>query len=419
MWGEILHHLDTFTIDKKNEYYLFWFIIAGVFLNLILVMVMYPLWEFVLKGITGLHDGQNPFVTYFLIVGPVEETTKFLVFIFLAGIFKSIKEPRDGLIQAGSAALGFSLIENFGYAMAYGLSVLLIRSVITTLGHVTFAAFWGLGWGAYQYSSGSGEKTTDRFFVIPLLIAAMVVHAGFDTLLEYGHFYLALFLDLADLYIFIMFYRFVKNERFQYPRVNPGLRPLSRPIPRQSRGVFQPSVLCTRLGQKPTSCSAPLTPFENNSPYRRYTLREYKKAIPVLEAGLKRHKDSYVLNKRMGIFKMYVRRYREAQKNLKTAVKINSRGLEARYFPGASMFLPGDTEKGLKMMNSVVSRMPEVPRKKLNRKLKKIISSTPDREKIYSRYCASAGKFTEHRYLAEREYAGLNRALQRRGSSDI
>ncbi len=22
-WGKILHHLDAFTIDKKNEYYLF------------------------------------------------------------------------------------------------------------------------------------------------------------------------------------------------------------------------------------------------------------------------------------------------------------------------------------------------------------------------------------------------------------
>ena len=52
---------------------------------------------------------------------------------------------------------------------------------------------------------------------------------------------------------------FNRNERCQYPRVNPSPEPLSRPIPRQSRGVLTPFVLCTPSGTEPTSCPAPLT----------------------------------------------------------------------------------------------------------------------------------------------------------------
>ncbi len=43
------------------------------------------------------------------------------------------------------------------------------------------------------------------------------------------------------------------------PGQSPGPRPLWRPIPRQSRGVFTPFVLCTRSGTEPTSYPAPLT----------------------------------------------------------------------------------------------------------------------------------------------------------------
>ena len=335
-WGKILHRFDAFTRDKKNEYYLFWFIIAGIFLNLILVEIMYLLWEVLLHGMTGLEFGQSPFVDYFLIVGPVEETTKFLVFITLAGIFSSIKEPRDGLIQAGSVALGFAILENFTYAMDYGLFVLVIRSVINTLGHVTYAMFWGLGWGAYRYSTEPGRKTTDRFFVVPLLLSAIFFHGAYDTLVDSGHFYLAISLNLVTTYIFFLFYRYVRD----------------------------------------------------NSPYRKYRLKEYRKAVPVLRTGLKRYPDSYVLNKRMGIFKMYVRRYNDALNNLNIAVKINPKGLEARYYYGASLFLSGNTEKGMKIMDSVTAGLNKKQEHLLQSKLKKIITNEEDRNRMNDRSVA-------------------------------
>ena len=341
MWGKVLHHLDAFTRDKKFNYHLFWFIVSGSLLCAALVTVMYPLWETILRGTTGLVYGQNPVVSYIAIVGPVEELTKFLVFILLTGLFKSIKEPRDGVIQAASVALGFALAENFYYGMDYGVSVLLVRSIVSILGHVTFAGFWGLGWGAFVYTSGQGRKTTDRYLVIPLILAAVVFHGMYDLLLEIGYFWLAITLDGISAVVFFSIYRFVKN----------------------------------------------------NSPYRAFPLHEYRKAIPVLAMGLRRYPQSYVLNKRMGIFKIYARRYRDAQVNLEEAIKINPKGLEAKYYYGASLFLAGDTEKGTKIMNRIAGKLSKEERRKLNSRLKKIIHHREDRKEMYAHYDSVHGTF--------------------------
>ena len=99
-WGKYLNHLDAFTMNKKNEDKIFWFIIIGSVTSIILALLVYPLWENILKSITGLRSDQNAFVEHILIAGPVEELSKFLVFIALAGMFNSIKEPRDGILQA-------------------------------------------------------------------------------------------------------------------------------------------------------------------------------------------------------------------------------------------------------------------------------------------------------------------------------
>lgn len=84
----------------------------------------------------------------------------------------------------------------------------------------------------------------------------------------------------------------------------------------------------------------------------------------------------------MGIFKIHIRRYREAVANLKKAVKINPSGLEAQYYLGASVFLSGDTAKGQKMMDKVLRGLDTGRQKRLNLKLKKIIHYEPDRKRV-------------------------------------
>jgi protease PrsW len=336
-WGKYLHHLDAFTVDKKNEHRLFWFIVTGGILNTILVSMMYPLWENILFGLTGLGFGINSFITHFLIVGPVEEFTKFLVFIFLAGMFQSIKEPRDGVLQAVSIAIGFALMENFLYALNYGIGVLLIRSILGVIGHATYAAIWGFAWSAAVYTTDKDSKSPDRFYIIPFILFASMFHGAYNTLIDYNYVLFALLIKVVTLGLFILIYRYVRD----------------------------------------------------NSPYRKYSLKEYKRAVPVLKMGLNKYPKSYLLNKRMGVFHIYTRKYRMAEGYLKSATKISPRMIDGRFYYGVSRYLNGNTTDGIRLMNKAVSDLPVNKRKGPVDSLKNVISSESDRKDLI-------GHFDEH-----------------------
>ena len=329
-WGKYLHHLDAFTADKKNEHKIFWLVITGTILNMILVFIVYPIWEIILYSITGLYYNMNPFVTHFLIVGPVEESTKFVVFIVLTSMFKSIKEPRDGILQAASVALGFALGENFLYAMNGGIIVLIHRSFFATLGHMTYSVIWGFAWGSTVYTNNGKNKTNDRYSVIPFLLITMLFHGAYNTLLDYNYPWLALFTDIITIVLFYIIYKYVKD----------------------------------------------------NSPYRNYKLKEYKKAIPELHRGLQKHPNSFVLNKRMGVFNIYARSYHKAAKFLSKARKIKPKNSAARFYYGVSKYLDGDTETGIKHMNAAVNALPENMQKKMIVTLKNIVPKEADREEL-------------------------------------
>ena len=333
-WGKYLHHLDAFTVDKKNEHRLFWFIVTGSILNMILVSMMYPLWENILFSLTGLGYGISPFVTHFLIVGPVEEITKFLIFIFLTGIFKSIKEPRDGILQAVSVALGFSLMENFFYALDYGVGVLLVRSILGVIGHATYAAIWGFAWSATVYTTDKDIKSPDRFYIIPFILFASMFHGAYNTLLDYNYVLFALLIKVITLGLFILIYRYVRD----------------------------------------------------NSPYKRYSLKEYKKAIPVLKKGLNKYPKSYLLNKRLGVFHIYNRKYRMAEGYLEKATKISPRMIDGKFYYGVTRYLNGNTTDGIQLMNKAIEDLPVNRRKKPVDSLKNVISSGSDRDNLMGQF---------------------------------
>ncbi len=333
-WGKYLHHLDAFTADKKNEHKLFWFIVTGIILNTILVSIMYPLWENILFSMTGLVYGRNPFISNFIIVGPVEEITKFLIFITLAGMFKSIKEPRDGILQAASVALGFALMENFFYAMDYGFGLLLVRSIISIIGHVTYAALWGFAWSSAVYTSNKNSKSRDWYYVLPFIMVASMFHGAFNTFLDYGLVFFAILIKLITLVLFIIIYRYVRD----------------------------------------------------NSPYKSYSLKEYKRAIQSLTLGLNKYPKSYELNKRMGIFQIYVRKYHLAEKFLRIAHKLKPGSPFGKFYYGLARYLNGNNTDGIKMMNTAVGELPSSVRKKHVLILNKLIRDESVRKKLITQF---------------------------------
>lgn len=115
-------------------------------------------------------------VAMFFVVGPVEETSKFLA--VRLGVYRTrhLREPLDGLIYGAAASLGFATAENIGYAITFGPEVMIVRGPVSTLGHVVFGSIWAL-------SLNPGAPAGRRKLVgVSALAAASFLHGLFNVL---------------------------------------------------------------------------------------------------------------------------------------------------------------------------------------------------------------------------------------------
>ena len=112
------------------------------------------------------------------VVGPAEELSKFMA--VRLGPYRSLyfDEPRDGLVYAVAASLGFASLENLVYILSFGPEVMVGRALISTLAHVIFGSFWGIALGVQMQRNRRGRG----FWLVGGLVVAAVVHGAFNIL---------------------------------------------------------------------------------------------------------------------------------------------------------------------------------------------------------------------------------------------
>jgi RsiW-degrading membrane proteinase PrsW (M82 family) len=125
----------------------------------------------------GLASFGTVVVAMFFIVGPVEETSKFLA--VRLGVYRTrhLREPLDGLIYGAAASLGFATAENIGYALLFGPELMIVRGPVSTLGHVVFGSLWAL---SLNPQAPPGRR---KIVGITALAAAALLHGLFNVLL--------------------------------------------------------------------------------------------------------------------------------------------------------------------------------------------------------------------------------------------
>ena len=115
----------------------------------------------VLLDHTGPDSGMETAAIFsFGIVGPVEEGLKFLAVYLFFFRHKEFDEPIDGLIYAGTVALGFASAENLYYVSQYGSEVIPIRGLLAVPGHFLFAASYGYAMGMKKGLSSPNAAST-------------------------------------------------------------------------------------------------------------------------------------------------------------------------------------------------------------------------------------------------------------------
>ena len=111
-----------------------------------------------------------------LVVGPVEETCKFLAVRLLAYRSMYFDEPADGLVYSAAASLGFASLENLLYIAEFGPEVMIVRAPLSTLGHLVFGSLWGYALGRHIQSQGCSKG---QIFVG--IAAGAVAHGLFNV----------------------------------------------------------------------------------------------------------------------------------------------------------------------------------------------------------------------------------------------
>lgn len=190
LWLVYLRKLDVFNAEKWVNMVLVFLVGLGT----PLIVLYAP------DAISGPRlNGQywNDFEEYFLRVGLIEELAKLAPLLLVVFFTKFIDEPIDYVIYAALLALGFSATENVLYMNRYDPSVLAVRGLISSLGHICFTSIAIYGWveGKYRY-----KKWAVLYFVWAFVLAALA-HALFDWILT---------IQVAwKLPLFIVFYIFL------------------------------------------------------------------------------------------------------------------------------------------------------------------------------------------------------------------
>ncbi|AEC51517.1 hypothetical protein PNA2_0601 [Pyrococcus sp. NA2] len=129
-----------------------------------------------------------------LIAGIVEEPAKALAirYAYNTGNLYGIM---DGVIYGVAAGLGFAATENFLYGLGYGVEVTIQRTLLTPIGHATWSAIVGVGYGL----KAEGKVHT----LIPYFTLAIILHFLWD--------YYAFLSTISPVYYAMVFLIFMVN----------------------------------------------------------------------------------------------------------------------------------------------------------------------------------------------------------------
>ena len=173
----------------------FWKMVAvtawGGLMSVVISLFLYNILQS--QGVS-IHDGA-PFSYFF--VGFIEELGKLLALFFCWPIIRDeMDEPTDGVIYIACVALGFSLIENYFYAVATPMSspLIAIRLIICTPMHIAFSMIMGLAFFWATKFRGGWSVLLGAF------VAASMYHALYDIFVSYWFMLPGLYLILKGAY---------------------------------------------------------------------------------------------------------------------------------------------------------------------------------------------------------------------------
>ncbi|MCT4665838.1 MAG: PrsW family intramembrane metalloprotease [Flavobacteriales bacterium] len=208
IWVDYYRLIDIYEKDKL-KYFIIVFVLGALSVPLTFFIGDFVelFWEIELNQ----TDFVNVFLYSFFNVSLIEEIAKLLPIIVFYWVFrKQVNEPIDIIAYSCTGALGFATLENFFYYLQYGESIVLLRAIMSTLGHMMFTGFIAYGWVLWQFKM-SRKPIQDwlKFFVF-----AIASHGVYDLFLFYqlDEFSLTIITNIYYLFAINWFAKIINNS---------------------------------------------------------------------------------------------------------------------------------------------------------------------------------------------------------------
>jgi RsiW-degrading membrane proteinase PrsW (M82 family) len=174
LWLFLLSRVDARAREKGTWRPILWMLLAGG------VSVFPATFAYEINPFSyGPWLGE--FMFNFTVVGITEEFVKFLTFVVMARVLRSIREPKDGIIQGAAVGIGFSIIENLLYAVWYGAPVMVARIIAPGI-HAIAGAFWGFAWAGAVYENIEERRPSFFRHAVVAVICVAVLHGLYNTI---------------------------------------------------------------------------------------------------------------------------------------------------------------------------------------------------------------------------------------------
>lgn len=323
LWYRYLKGRIRYTVDKQNPGVLIGFFVAGVLSVLVtyLLHFMHPAVWF----LPAVY--RSDFLYGVLVTGIVEEWAKWLCFVMAVHGGGTIKEPQDGILQAAAVGLGFGTVENIAYIARYPGLFIAVRPVLTTGGHMIYAAFWGAFYSAAVYSNTQGRDPQAYRLAVGAVFLVALVHGAYNTMVSGTvPFVVALLPDMILLALSI--------------------------------AIFLHMV--------------------RRSPYRRFGFAEAEEAIRSLETGLAFNRKSTILNRRMGLFRMHRGEYSRAASSFGRAMARAKERTSLRFFKAVCEYAHLGGGAGKNSLRKAWALLDDHRRNRLLGELEKVLSRDPE-----------------------------------------
>lgn len=183
--------------------------IVAVILTLILTSILtriFPILNY--ENSTNLL---TLFVAVFIGIAFIEEVSKYIMLKIISWKSNDFRYIYDGIVYGVFVSLGFATIENILYVLNGGISVGIIRAILSVPAHAFFGIMMGLYYGMAKkasFSNNNKDETKNKKLAI---LIPTILHGIFDYCLFSEIGILVFFYLVFVIFLYINSFRIVKK----------------------------------------------------------------------------------------------------------------------------------------------------------------------------------------------------------------